>query len=85
MTVGDKSFDELIAELQKASAGNPVEGFTTREIAKAIGTAVGTAQKKLRKLFDEGRIEFSGHRHEAALDGVSRRTNCYRLVKKKAK
>ena len=54
------------------------QGHTTRELAQATGLSIGCISAKIRKLFDEGKIEV-GCRHEKNIRGMLCPTPTYRL------
>ncbi len=50
--------DEILLAIQQMQAESPGEaGFTTRELAEALGVTTFTAREKIHKLHRKGQVE----------------------------
>jgi predicted HTH transcriptional regulator len=72
--------EQLIAALQAARDMSTVEGWTRREIESILGVREDQARENIRKLIDQGLMEFSGKRALFAMDGKRSMVPVYRLT-----
>jgi Mn-dependent DtxR family transcriptional regulator len=72
--------EQLLAALQAAREGSSVEGWTRREIESILGVREDQARENIRKLIDQGLMEFSGKRALFAMDGKRILVPVYRLT-----
>lgn len=76
--------EDWLAEVEKLQAAKQdagPNGFTKRDFARSLGTSQSTAGKKIRDLFDAGRIKCVGNRKSVCVDGVMRNSPVFALVK----
>jgi len=77
--------NEWLSELQRLEAAqkSSVDGaLTTRELCNALRMSSQRAQRLIRQLKEEGRIEVV-RRKEMRIDGISTLVPAYRLLPKK--
>lgn len=70
--------DEVLAELARLDAEQP-EGFTSRELADAMGLSLRTAGERLRVWVRAGRVEYAGDRATQTIRQRGSLTPVYRL------
>ena len=73
--------DDMLAGIEQLQSESP-EGFSTHELAVALGISKSAAGVRLTTLYDLGLIECSGRRNILRRDGVAGKIPVYKYVKK---
>jgi len=76
----DITVDEWVAELERLGVGNDVKGFTSEELADAMGCTMQTARKYLKRAFKAQRAEYCGERLTYRINGRPLPVPVYRLL-----
>lgn len=74
------SFDSVLKEIEKLNQENP-EGFTIKEMSRATSRDRQWCRERLQDMMDAGKARFNGKRRTMAIDGSTRMTPVYTLVK----
>ncbi len=79
--MGDINYDKILNELESLMVSNP-GGFTTTEMAEAVGRSLALCRRNLRKLIPAGIVHFIGHRRIKRIDGAIGQAPVYEYIKK---
>lgn len=77
----DFSFEELLTEINKIDSTAP-EGFTAKEMSKALGFGQSATRKRIEKLIEAGLLEFNGHKQVQRIDGRIGYAPVYKIIEK---
>ena len=72
-------FEDLLQEIKRLDSENP-EGFTTREMARAMDRSTAWCRQQVRELIDRGKVEFNGRRKVEQADKKVGYLPVYKIV-----
>lgn len=74
------SESEILDELRRALEPQDADGFTSLDVANALGIQQHRAQEHIRRLARRGKIALAGSRAGIRVDGRPCQSPVYRLV-----
>lgn len=75
-------YSEWLAELERVTQRNEIDGFTSRDFKRVTGLSDGAAGDRLRAMVNAGVIEFIGKTLRATIAGGKTLVPVYRRAKK---